>query len=74
MYFESNFKPEKNEKEPWDMKSKELYSKSMSMNLQTDFFPFLELSFYSGRVQIYVNRVIMPEIKGIMIYLLFSSK
>ena len=56
------------------MKSKELYSKSMSMNLLTDFFPSLNLSFNSGRVQIYVNRVIMPEIKGIMIYLLFSSK
>lgn len=74
MYFESNFKPEKNERKPWDMKSKGLYSKSMSTNLQTDFFPSLELSFYSERVQIYVNRVIMPEIKGIMIYLLFSSK
>ena len=53
------------------MKSKELYSKSMSMNLQTDFFPSLKLSFNSGRVQIYVNRVIMPEIKGIMIIYYF---
>lgn len=44
IYFESNFKPENNEKWLSDMKSKLIYSKTMNMNLQIDIFPSLEPS------------------------------
>lgn len=37
-------------------------------------FSSLELSLYSRRVHVYVKTMIMPQIRGIMIYLLLSPK